>query len=190
MKRLVDEYSNLAIICNVRVDAPLYALAPEKTGKQGRPRARGKRLSLKGFTLKAVPGNGCLTGRREAKATLFGKRSVRAIAAKSEKSGQRRLFLCTKNPKELRFDLSPADAKAALYAKADPDLLPFTIYGLRWNIETAYYERKTFRALGGCRLRSGIGIERLINLLTLRYSVAKLLPYSCGVPVLNRFASL
>ena len=180
VKRLVDEYPNLAMICNVRVDTALYALPPEKTGKQGRPRIRGKRLSLKDFALKTVPGSGYLAGCREVKTMLFGRRSVWAIVTKSEKSGQRRLFLCTKDPKELRFDLSLTDAKAALYAKADPDLLPLTIYSLRWNIETAYYEQKTFWALGDYRLRSGIGIERLINLLTLCYSAAKLLPYSCG----------
>ena len=177
VKRLVDEYPNLGMICNVRVDTALYALPPEKTGKRGRPRVRGKRLSLKDFTLKTVPGSGYLAGCREVKTTLFGKRSVWAIVTKSEKSTQRRLFLCTKDPKELRFDLSLADAKAALYAQADPDLLPLTIYSLRWNIETAYYEQKTFWALGDYRLRSGIGIERLINLLTLCYSTAKLLPY-------------
>ena len=180
VKRLVDEYPNLDIICNVRVDTALYDLPPAKTGKKGRPKVRGKRLSLKDFALQTVSGSGYLAGCREVKTMLFGKRSVWAIVTKSEKSGQRRLFLCTKNPIELRFDLSLADAKAALYAKAAPDLLPLTIYSLRWNIETAYYEQKTFWALGDYRLRSKVGIERLVNLLTLCYSAVKLLPYSSG----------
>ena len=111
---------------------------------------------------------------------LFGKREVWAIVTKSEKGKQRRLFLCAKDPKEIHFDLSLADAKAALFANADADFLPLTIYGLRWNIETAYYEQKTFWALGDYRLRSKVGIERPVNLLTLCYSTVKLLPYSCG----------
>ena len=90
------------------------------------------------------------------------------------------MFLCTKNPKELRFDLSLADAKAALFAHADVAFLPLTIYGLRWNIEVSYYEQKTFWALGDYRVRSKVGIERLVNLLTLCYSAVKLLPYSIG----------
>ena len=180
VKRLIDERGNLTMICNVRVDTALYELPPAKTGKRGRPRVRGKRLSLKDFTLKAVPGSGYFAGCREVKTMLFGKRSVWAIVTKGEKSGQRRLFLCTKDPKELRFDLSLADEKAALFANADADFLPLTIYNLRWDIETAYYEQKTFWALGDYRLRSGRGIERLVNLLTLCYSSIKLLPYSCG----------
>ena len=180
VKRLIDEYPNLIMICNVRKDTALYALPPEKTGKKGRPKARGKRLSLKDFALKAVPGSGYFVGCREVKTMLFGKRSVWAIVTKSEKSGQFRLFLCTKDPKELRFDLSLADAKAALFANADVDFLPLTIYGLRWNIEVSYYEQKTFWALGDYRVRSKVGIERLVNLLTLCYSAVKLLPYSTG----------
>jgi len=180
VKGLVDEYPNLDIICNVRVDTALYELPPAKTGKKGRPRVRGNRLSLKDFSLKEVPGSGYLAGCQRVKTMLFGKREVWAIVTKSEKGNQRRLFLCTKDPKELSFDLSLSDAKAALFANADADFLPLTIYALRWNIETAYYEQKTFWALGDYRLRSKVGIERLINLLTLCYSTVKLLPYSCG----------
>ena len=88
------------------------------------------------------------------KTMLFGKRSVWAIVSKSAKSGQRRLFLCTNDPKALRFDLSLADSKAALFANADAEFLPLTIYGLRWNIEASHYEQKTFWALGDYRLRS------------------------------------
>ena len=180
VKGLVDEYPNLDIICNVRSDTALYELPPAKTGKRGRPRARGNRLSLKDFPLKEVPGSGYLAGCQRVKTMLFGKREVWAIVTKSEKGNQRRLFLCTKDPKEIHFDLSLADAKAVLFANADADFLPLTIYALRWNIETAYYEQKTFWALGDYRLRSKIGIERLVNLLTLCYSAVKLLPYSIG----------
>ena len=180
VKRLIEEFPNLVLICDAGSDTALYELPPAKTGQKGRPRVRGKRLSLKDFALKAVPGSGYFVGRREVKTMLFGGRSVWAIVTKSEKSGQRRLFLCTKDPKELRFDLSLADAKAALYANADADFLPLTIYALRWDIESAYYEQKTFWAFGDYRLRSQAGIERLVNLLTLCYSVVKLLPYLSG----------
>ena len=180
VKGLIEEFPNLVLICNARSDTALYELPPAKTGKKGRPKVRGKRLSLKDFALKAVPGSGYFAGCREVKTMLFGKRSVWAIVTKSEKSGQRRLFLCTTNPNELRFDLSLADAKAALFANADTDFLPLTIYSLRWNIETAYYEQKTFWALGDYRVRSKVGIECLVNLLTLCYSAVKLLPYLLG----------
>ena len=180
VKRLIDRYANLVMICSVRIDTALYDLPPEKTGKRGRPRARGKRLSLKDFTLKEVIGGEYLAGCRKVKTMLFGSRVVWAIVTKSKKGNHYRLYLCTKDPKELRFDLSRAGEKAALFAKADADFLPLTVYALRWNIEVSYYEQKTFWALGDYRLRSQVGMERLVNLLTLCYAAAKLIPYSSG----------
>ena len=64
-----------------------------------------------------------------------------------------------------------ADAKAALFTNADADFLPLTIYTLHWNIETAHYEQKAFWALGDYRLRSKVGIERLVNLLTINEQI-------------------
>lgn len=40
---IVDEYPNLS--CNARYDSVMYDLAPEPTGKRGRPAKHGKRLS-------------------------------------------------------------------------------------------------------------------------------------------------
>ena len=176
VKDLVNKFSNLVLICNVRSDTALYELPPARTGKRGRPCVRGKRLSLKDFQFKEVPGCGFLIGCRPVKTMLFGSRTVWALVTKSGK-GNCRLFLCTKDPKELRFDLSLATEKAAVYANADPDFLPLTIYDLRWNIEVSYYEQKTFWNLGDYRLRSQTGMERLINLLTICYSFVQILPY-------------
>ena len=45
--RIVDEYSNLDVVCNARLDSVMYDLPPEPTGKRGRPAKRGRRLSAK-----------------------------------------------------------------------------------------------------------------------------------------------
>ena len=177
VKGLIEEYANLVLIANVRKDTALYALPPVRSGKRGRPRVRGKRLSLKDFTLKEIPGSDYLAGCRAVRTMLFDSRTVRAIVTKSRKGNSYRVFLCTEDPKKLRFDVSPAAKKAAVYAGADPDFLPLTIYALRWKIEKSYYEQKTFRNLKDYRLRSQTGMERLINLLTLCYSIVQLLPY-------------
>lgn len=42
---IVDEYPNLDVSCNARFDSVMYDLAPEPTGKRGRPAKHGKRLS-------------------------------------------------------------------------------------------------------------------------------------------------
>ena len=51
---IVDEYPNLDLICNARADSVIYDLAPQPTGRRGRPAKHGERLSIKeDFTLSA-----------------------------------------------------------------------------------------------------------------------------------------
>ena len=177
VKQLVEEYANLTILCNVRSDTALYALPPKPTGKRGRPRSRGERLSFESFEQTEVPGSGFCVGVRSVKTNLFGSRTVYAILTKAKDGKGYRLFLCTENPQNLSFDLAFSDERAARFAKADSNFTPLTIYALRWNIEIAYYEQKTFWALGDYRLRSQTGMERLLNLLTLCYASTKILPF-------------
>ena len=174
---LPQQYDNLALICNVRHDTVLYDLPPAKTGKKGRPKVRGKKLSFDDFTFSPVEGTDYSVGHRQVITNLFGKKPVHAIVTKS-KNGSQRLFICTKDPHQLNFAFdSSALGKASFFAKAGIDFLPLTIYAMRWSIEVAYYEQKKFWALGNYMLRSKIGIERLTNLLTLLYSFMTVLPF-------------
>ena len=174
---LPQQYENLALICNVRHDTVLYALPPAKTGKKGRPKVKGKKLSFDDFTFSPVEGTDYSVGHRQVITNLFGKKPVHAIVTKS-KNGSQRLFICTKDPHQLNFAFdSSALGKASFFAKAGIDFLPLTIYAMRWSIEVAYYEQKKFWALGNYMLRSKIGIERLTNLLTLLYSFITVLPF-------------
>lgn len=45
------------------------------------------------------------------------------------------------------------------------------------KIETSYYETKTFWSFCSYRIRSAIGIERLVNLVCISYAAVRLLPY-------------
>ena len=175
--QLPEEFENLDIICNVRSDTALYELPPERTGKKGRPRVRGERLSLKDFALQEVKETGMRTGTRTVMTNLFKKHPVTAIVTES-KSGSRRLFLCTASSESLHFDTNCSGiGKAVHYAQTDISFLPLTIYALRWHIETAYYEQKRFWSFGSYLLRSRDGIECLLNLLTIVYSMMSLLPF-------------
>lgn len=49
---LVDEFSNLDMICNARIDTVMYSLPPERTGKRGRPRKYGEACRQKVSRLK------------------------------------------------------------------------------------------------------------------------------------------
>lgn len=55
--------------------------------------------------------------------------------------------------------------------------LPLFLYTFRWNIETSYYEPKTFWDLCSYMVRSSKGIEMVVNLINISYCAMKLLPY-------------
>ena len=111
---LPQQYDNLALICNVRYDTALYDLPPAKTGKKGRPKVRGKKLSFNDFEFSPVDGTDYSVGSRQVITNLFGKKPVHAIVTKT-KNGTQRLFICTKSPDELNFDFTVSDlGKASL----------------------------------------------------------------------------
>ena len=55
--------------------------------------------------------------------------------------------------------------------------IPLFLYSFRWNIETSYYEQKTFWSLCSYMVRSCKGIEMLVNLINISYCAMKILPY-------------
>lgn len=56
--------------------------------------------------------------------------------------------------------------------------LPLRLYSIRWNIETNYYEQKTFWNLGNYRVCKENGILHMLNFLNRLHALMKLLPYS------------
>ena len=174
---LPQKYKNLAMICNIRHDTALYGLPPAQTGKKGRPKVRGRKLSFDDFEFSPVDGTDYSVGCRQVMTKLLGNIPVYAIVTKT-KNGSQRLFISTKSPHQLNFDFNSSElGKASLFAKADIHFLPLTIYSMRWHIEVAYYEQKKFWSFGAYMLRSKVGIERLTNLLTVLYAFMVLLPF-------------
>ena len=55
--------------------------------------------------------------------------------------------------------------------------IPLFLYSFRWNIETSYYEQKTFCSLCSYMVWSCKGIEMLVNLINICYCAMKILPY-------------
>ena len=47
--------------------------------------------------------------------------------------------------------------------------IPLFLYSFRWNIETSYYEQKTFWSLCSYMVRNCKGIEMLVNLINICY---------------------
>ena len=177
---LVDEYQNLDIICNARIDTVMYDLPPERTGKRGRPKKYGERLSPKDFGLESPKTGDWKIGVRPVLTRLWGKRVVYAfVTLPKSGTGSRRLFFCTKEPESIILDYSRCEDDAMRgYGEENEQFLPLACYSLRWNIEISYYESKTFWSLEEYCVRSRKGIERLVNLECIAYSAMTLLPYS------------
>lgn len=95
--RVVDEYANLDIICNVRYDSVNYDPAPQPTGKKGRSAKHGKRLSPDAdFTLLDEKTGEYHIGVRRVLTNLFGQREVLAyVTASGKAQSRRRLFFST-----------------------------------------------------------------------------------------------
>ena len=173
----ICEKENIGIICNVRHDTTLYNLPPVKTGKRGRPRQYGERLSLDNFSLKEISGTNYKASSRYVKTKIFGNKVVLAIVTENISSKSRRIFICTDEniSKYLDVKLLSNDTMKNFYI-ADKMFLPLCIYSLRWSIETSFYELKTFWSFANYRLRSAVGIERLVNLQSIVYSLMSMLP--------------
>ncbi len=177
---VVDEYPNLGLIGNARYDSVLYDLAPQPTGKRGRPAKHGKRLSAeRDFTLSDEKIGGYYIGTRRVLTNIFGTREVLAYVTATEKEGgSRRLFFSTVFPTQLQiFCAWQEKAPLNQTGSAWMDYIPLFLYSFRWNIEVGYYEQKTFWSLCSYMVRSRKGIEMLVNLINIAYCAMKLLPY-------------
>ena len=83
---IVDEYENLDLIGNARSDSVIYDLAPQRTGKKGRPASHGKRLSIQDdFTLSDEKMGDYYMAVRRVLTNIFGKREVLAYVTSPEK---------------------------------------------------------------------------------------------------------
>lgn len=177
---IVEEYQNLDVICNARYDSVIYDLAPEPTGRKGRPAKHGKRLSPEAdFMLSDEKIGDYYAGARRVLTNIFGYREVLAYVTSAEKeTGSKRLFFSTIFPEQLQIFCAWQE-KAPLNQTGSDHMqyIPLFCYSFRWNIEVSYYEQKTFWSLCSYMVRSRKGIELLVNLINITYCAMKLLPY-------------
>ena len=172
------EIINLALICNVRHDTAMFdrPQRPEKLGP-GRPPIYGRKLTLDDFELTPVAETDYKVGYRMIRTKLFGDRKVLAFVTQKGEHESKRLFLCT-NPDACKGFLEHIQAlpkgDAQHFVETDVVFAPLAVYAMRWVIETSYLELKTFWNFREYRVRSKAGIERLLNLQSLVYSVLSL----------------
>ena len=137
---IVDEYQNLDLIGNARIDSVMYDPAPAHTGRRGRPDKHGKRLSVEtNFAFSNEKIGDYYIGAHRVITNLFGCREIQAYVTATEKE-----------------PLNQTGSDRMKY-------IPLFLYSFRWNIETSYYEQKTFWSLCSYMVRSCKGIEMLVN---------------------------
>ena len=177
---VINEYPNLGLIGNARSDSVLYDLAPERTGRRGRPAKHGRQLSLENdFTLSDEKIDGYYIGVRRVLTRLFGTREVLAyVTSAGKENTAKRLFFSTVFPEELQIFCAWQEKEPLNHAGSNwMKYIPLFLYSFRWNIEVSYYEQKTFWSFCSYMVRSRKGIEMLVNLINISYCAMKLLPY-------------
>ena len=100
---IVDEYLNLDLIGNARIDSVMYA--PAHTGRRGRPAKHGKRLSVEtDFAFSNEKIGDYYIGAHRVITNLFGCREIQAYVTATEKEhGTKRLFFSTIFPEDLQI---------------------------------------------------------------------------------------
>ena len=177
---IVDEYQNLDLIGNARIDSVMYDSAPVRTGRRGRPAKHGKRLSVEAdFTFSNEKIGDYYTSVRRVLTRIFGGREVLAYVTATEKEhGTKRLFFSTVFPEKLQIFCACQEKAQLNRAGSDRmEYIPLLLYSFRWNIEISYYEQKTFWSFCSYMVRSCKGIETLVNLINISYCAMKILPY-------------
>lgn len=102
---IVNEYPNLDLIGNARIDSVMYDLAPAHTGRRGRPAKHGKRLSVEtDFTFPVKIGD-YYTGVRRVFTRIFGNQEVLAYVTATEKSMVKTPVFSTIFQKNCRFSV-------------------------------------------------------------------------------------
>ena len=177
---IVDEYPNLDLIGNARIDSVVYDSAPVRTGRRGRPAKHGKRLSVDAdFTFSNEKIGDYYTSVRRVLTRIFGGMEVLAYVTSTEKEhGTKRLFFSTVFPEKLQIFCACQEKAQLNRAGSDRmEYIPLLLYSFRWNIEISYYEQKTFWSFCSYMVRSCKGIETLVNLINISYCAMNILPY-------------
>jgi len=172
----VSAYSNLELVANVRTDTVIYDL-PHRTGKRGRPAKKGGKLSIYSDLSFTEMGKYFIAA-RSVITNLFKTPVYMTVTATNlDNHKGYRLFLSTISYEKLYASFSQRKSPDNDSARS-AWLIPLRLYSLRWNIEVLFYELKTFWSFGNYMLRSKQGIDNFVNLLSVSYACAKLIPFA------------
>ena len=168
---IIDEYENLDVICNARIDTAMFNLPEIKKGR-GRKPQKGSQIQIDDLNYSENKiGNYYVATKKVITRIFSNNRVVTAYLTKPElDSNSRRLFLSTINPEDIHMAFAwHTEDEAPINSVNDKTMkyVPLMLYQYRWNIEVSYYESKTFWSLGNYMVRSKNGIENLLNIINI-----------------------
>lgn len=149
----------------LRVNAALYGLPPERTGKKGRPRVKGDRLP----SLAKIAAAAAFS---QVRVTRYGKRETIAVHAFTC------LWYSVTGAKPVTVilirDKSAAGCDLALVTtEKDPDIARvIERYAARWAIEVAIEDSKQLFGTGQARNRTTAAVERTLPFMLACQAVA------------------
>jgi hypothetical protein len=156
---------NVTWTCRIPRNAVLYAPAPPRTGKRGRPRTKGERLGT-ADDLAAAADWATVT------VTAYGRRETRHVA------GITCLWYGSWHTRTVRLILSRDERTASGYDLAlvttDLDASPaalVTRYAARWGIEQAFADARNVLGAGEARNRARRAVERTVPFALLAHTL-------------------
>lgn len=161
--------SNVQMVSRIRCDAAIYASAPPRTGKQGRPRTKGQRLP----TPEKVAQNPA-TPWTQVSLTLYGQQVERLVhvleALWYEVCAERPVrIVCVRDPAAERPD--------AFFFSTDRQLQGPSIleeYSARWAVEPMVREAKQSMGIEGPQAQLRLAVERQAPFALMLLSLVKL----------------
>ena len=156
---------NVTWTCRIPRNAVLYDLAPPRTGRRGRPRAKGDRLG----TADNIAATLTWT---DVTVTAYGREHIKHVAAVtclwygSWHTRAVRLILARDERTTTGYDLAlvttdPTATPAALVAR----------YAVRWAIEQAFTDARNILGAGEARNRVRLAVERTVPFAMLAHTL-------------------
>jgi hypothetical protein len=158
----VESFKNLELFGAVRCDTALFKV-PERTGKKGRPRRYGERLSPKDLNFEKQ--GDYYVAKSQVKTRIM-KEAIEIVVTVKDISNfsSIRLFL---NTGSLPFSMEESQRNEST---KNP-------YSVRWNIEIIFYEFKKYWSFGNYMVRRNKAIETYVGLLCVAFTTVSLMPF-------------
>jgi hypothetical protein len=156
---LRDLPANVTWTCRLPKTAVLYALAPPRTGKRGRPRTKGGRLGTPADLARTATWTTCQVISYQGRTDIKHTANIRCLWYGSFRT--REVTVVLSRDEHTATGYSLALVTTGLATAQDPAAI-VARYVMRWSIEVSYSDSRNVLGAGEARNRSRKAVERTI----------------------------